>query len=344
MCEKMAEQPLVSIIIPVYNVEPYVAQCVDSVLAQTYPNLQVILVDDGSTDNSGKICDEYAKRDGRVRVFHTKNGGVSSARNHGLKHALGEYVLMVDSDDWIKLDAVNRMVVVAKHSDADIVASSFSAEWLDRSERQKGLSDCEEKLSKVDALYALICDRRISNAPWAKLYKRGLFQGIQYPVGRVFEDVATTWKLVEASNVVSIIPDNLFHYRIRGNGISRAFSAKNIVDYWLAYIERYNALSEKYDNLQEGLMGGCAIAITSAWRRLYPVPADDKRRLASQITDMQIFARKHCKEVLAGRESAMVKGVFVLCRFANPVVWALLYAMGEMYDYVTTRRRKAMFS
>ena len=126
---ELNETPLISVIIPVYNVEPYFRQCLNSVVGQTYEKLEILIIDDGSTDECGKICDEYAERDGRIKVFHTENRGLSAARNLGIDEAGGEYINFIDSDDWFELNAIETAVNAAIDSKADIVCFRYVKEY-----------------------------------------------------------------------------------------------------------------------------------------------------------------------------------------------------------------------
>jgi len=142
----------ISIIIPVYNTEKYLSKCLDSIIFQTYNNLEIILVDDGSPDNCGNICDEYAKKDERVKVIHRKNGGVSSARNEGLRNATGEYISFIDSDDWIELDMYESMIKKIKEKNVDAVRCSYTREYKEKQE-------IVEHLYKEDIIIDLVIDR-----------------------------------------------------------------------------------------------------------------------------------------------------------------------------------------
>ena len=127
---EMEKQPLISVIVPVYNVENYLPRCLDSIINQTYTNLEILLVDDGATDNSGKLCDEYAQKDNRIRVFHKENGGVSSARNMGLDNATGEYIAFVDSDDYIDKCMYEIMLNSSVQNNADIVVCGYLSQSI----------------------------------------------------------------------------------------------------------------------------------------------------------------------------------------------------------------------
>ena len=181
-------EKLVSIIVPVYNVEKYLSKCIDSILAQTYKNLEIILVDDGSKDNSGTICDEYSKKDKRIKIIHKPNGGISDVRNHGLKIATGDYIGFVDSDDYIAEDMFETLVSLLEKNDADISIVSFYEYY---NGKLIGVRENEnvEIMNKVEAIKELLIDRKIQSYTWNKLFKKELFDGLQFPVGKNFEDI-----------------------------------------------------------------------------------------------------------------------------------------------------------
>ena len=170
--------PIVSIIVPVYKAEKYIHQCVDSLLAQTYQNIEIILVDDGSPDNCGDICEEYAARDGRIRVFHKSNGGVSSARNVGLDNALGEWVLFVDSDDWLysgSLDCFTSPPSEVGHSEIDLYVYGYESCGVNYTIRE-GIFTGKER----DKFFADTMFMHVMRTPWAKFYRRELIGDLRF--------------------------------------------------------------------------------------------------------------------------------------------------------------------
>lgn len=220
---------MISIIVPVYKVEPYLRRCVDSILAQTYTDFELILVDDGSPDNCGAICDEYAAKDSRIRVIHQENGGLSAARNAGLDVAAGEYITFVDSDDLL-LDTYLEMLFDTIHtkgadiSVCDIIKFSNDEQLKIESDNQTSVAtmsgrDACASIYKMDGIVPVMA--------WGKLYKRELFDGIRYPVGKIHEDDATTPKLLYNAKSVVLISNQLYLYRQReGSIMSEMFSTK----------------------------------------------------------------------------------------------------------------------
>lgn len=199
----MNTQPLISVIVPCYNVEKYLNKCVDSILKQTYSNFELILVDDGSLDNTSDICDYYGQVDNRVRVLHKVNGGQSDARNSALDIMQGEYVTFVDSDDWIDEDYLGYLYTLMSKYESDIVVAS-AYRILDGNLLNSNIK--ENIVKKVSSLYAvenMLYQKEITAGPCAKLFKSSYFATIRFPIGIVFEDLATTYRLyLKAKTIV----------------------------------------------------------------------------------------------------------------------------------------------
>ena len=198
----MSKDPLVSVIVPVYNVARYVKKCINSLTEQAYKKLEIIVVDDGATDNSGEICDELAKHDKRITVYHKMNGGLSRARNFGIKKATGKYICLVDSDDYVKKDFVRKLVYKAEIKNADIVVCSYNEQFL-----------FARMMTGEDAAIRLLTKQEnVDIVAWNKMYRRELFDKIQYPEGENYEDTLTTYKLYTEAKNVAYIGDSLYEY------------------------------------------------------------------------------------------------------------------------------------
>lgn len=209
-----------SIIVPIYNVEKYLKKCIKSILSQTYTNFELILVDDGSLDNCGAICDDYSKVDSRIQVIHKKNGGLSSARNAGLKIAVGEYVAFVDSDDWIEKNMYEKLFTEAKKNNGDIVQCKFLRTYKEDKKVNIDKSNNIHIISNLEALNNLYNERYIETVViWNKIYKRTLFDNITFPEGKIHEDEFTTHKLLYKANKVILIDEKLYYYRQTPNSI-----------------------------------------------------------------------------------------------------------------------------
>ena len=219
-----------SVIVPVYRVEAYLPRCIDSILAQQVPDMEVLLVDDGSPDGCGAICDEYASRDSRVQVIHQENGGLSSARNAGLDAARGEFVTFVDSDDYLAPGAYEAMLALAREQGAQLVCGGRYDVDEDTGEITPGL--CPEKtelLTGRELVGRIFLWDGCDSSACDKLYRRELFDGIRYPVGRVCEDVPVTYRVVLRAEKVLAWNGRFYHYCHRSGSISQSdFSPKSL--------------------------------------------------------------------------------------------------------------------
>lgn len=210
----------ISIIVPVYNVEGYLRKCVNSILNQTIKNIEIILVNDGSKDNSGDICDEYKKKDNRVVVIHKENGGLSSARNAGLEIATGELIGFIDSDDWIEPDYFQILYEGLIKNNADI--SVMKLIYITNHEKIEFNTEKKEKwveLTRHKAIESFFSNNFIENSACNKLYRSNLFEGIRYPEGMLMEDKATTYKLIHKANLVVVNLSKKYHYYLRNDSI-----------------------------------------------------------------------------------------------------------------------------
>ena len=222
---------MISIIVPVYNVEKYLDKCLLSLIEQTYTNIEIVLVDDGSQDNCPYICDCYAKRDNRIHVIHKSNGGLSDARNVGVNYSNGKYLLFVDSDDFVTSDYVEYLYVLLKKYNADISICEFACVDEEFKILNKPLNDGREfEFSAKDALKEMLRTELFSNSASGKLIRKELTKDILFPVGRLFEDVATTYKYFLNADVISFGAKANYFYYYRNGSLSRNKFKKNRLD------------------------------------------------------------------------------------------------------------------
>lgn len=254
---------MISIIIPIYNVEPYLRRCVDSLLRQTCADFELILVDDGSPDGCGAICDAYAVRDDRVRVIHKPNGGLSDARNAGLEIARGEYIAFVDSDDWVVPDYLERMHTVLLETGADICECDIL-----RTYGEENIPPIAQSAPTVfgtaDALAELIRDGAFHQHVWNKLYHRAAIADIQFPKGKTNEDEFWTYQVFGRAEKIVKIPDVLYFYFQRpGSIMGETYSLKRL-DALEAKLQRQQYIDAKFPQLRLqaklNLFGSCLYA------------------------------------------------------------------------------------
>lgn len=248
------DSPLVTIVLPIYNVEKYLKKCIDSVLSQTYKNIEIILVDDGSTDNSSQICDEYKLIDKRIKVIHKENGGLSSARNVGIDNSNGEFVALIDSDDFISNNFISELLNLLIQYDADIAecdiekveekdSSLFQFCTESPSDPIKVLDNCQA-LTRIHDDDFYICLRSVIASN--KLYRKSLFDTIKYPLGKLHEDEFTTYKLFYASRRVVFSNKKMYAYLQRQNSIMhtdfnlRRLDALEAYDSYLNFFVEHN--------------------------------------------------------------------------------------------------------
>ncbi len=239
---------MVSVIVPIYQVKEYLAKCIDSICAQDYGELEIILVDDGSTDGSGQICDEYAQNDDRIKVIHKENGGLSSSRNAGLDIAKGEYVAFVDSDDWLDHRFISAMLKVCEENKCQICQCGFT-------------NVVDEKATNEDDIYSPVIysgrEFQLSEfllLSWEcviscnKLYKIELFRDVRFPVGKINEDEATTYKIVDKADKIGFLTARLYYYRYREGSTSKNQNIYRQVDKNAAFDDRAKYYEEKGEN------------------------------------------------------------------------------------------------
>ena len=249
----MERSPLISVIVPVYKVEAYLGRCVDSLLTQTYENLEIILVDDGSPDNSGKLCDDYAARAPRIRVIHKENGGLSSARNAGIDAARGEYLGFVDSDDWLDEHTYEWLMDMALTENVKLVCAGrydFSS-WT--GEKTVGLCPKKREIISGEELARRIFRwDNVDSAAGDKLYHRSLFRDLRYPLGVVSEDIPVTYRTALAAGRVGMLDRPVYYYFHRDGSITtagftpRAFQPSGHTEKILEYIRREHPSLEAY--------------------------------------------------------------------------------------------------
>lgn len=241
------KRPLISVIVPIYNVEPYLREALDSLLFQTYKNLEIILIDDGSTDGCGRICDEYSKKDARVRVIHQNNGGLSAARNTGLDACRGEIISFMDSDDAFHKNMLARMYEAMKSTGADIVECNFSMHkcsgkmppWIDKVFNRvvtfskwgkEGVYDRKTALGlQIDGIIQPMC--------WNKIYRRKIWENLRFTEGQNFEDTDIILNVIERAETFCRLKENLIMHRKRPGSITATHSLKNLIDMSKAHVK-----------------------------------------------------------------------------------------------------------
>lgn len=251
---KDEEMPQISIVVPVYKVEPYLRECLDSILEQTFTDFELILVDDGSPDNCGAICDAYAAKDSRITVIHQKNAGVSAARNTGLDHVFensdSQWVALIDSDDAIVPTYLEHLLRYAEEQNADISVTRYSRvpESFDLCAQNSGVHGVET-VSGIEACLRMYSeDGTISVHPWSKLVRRELYRNIRYPEGRIYEDQYVIPRILAEAKRVAVLHAWLYCYRdVPGSIINQNISLRVFVDYVGGFDESIHYFKERQE-------------------------------------------------------------------------------------------------
>lgn len=240
-------------IVPVYKVEKYINRCINSITAQIYENLEIILVDDGSPDSCGKICDDYAKSDERIFVIHKENGGLSDARNVALKVCKGSYITCIDSDDWVSEWYVYNLYNAIKRDNSDMAISGF----LNVCESRIDLSHSNNILKNYKLLDSQKCFEKllyqngVETSAWGKLYKRELLDGLEYPVGKLYEDIPVTTAAIHRCGKIALIMNTDYYYFQRNDSIQYVNFNHQKMDAVIHIIELQHFIKNNYPSLEK---------------------------------------------------------------------------------------------
>lgn len=318
--------PRLSVIVPVYKVEKYIHKCVDSILNQTFTDFELILVDDGSPDKCGEICDEYAKKDARVRVIHKENGGLSDARNFGIDAAKGEIKGFVDSDDIIDASMYGDMIGYMDEHDLDVVCADT---YVVRNDKKK-FNPRYNKDMIFEGRNAVkeILDGTLDNAAWNKIYKRSVIGDVRYPKGQIYEDVATTYKFVFAAKRTGYLCRPFYYYfKRKGSIVASSFNSKSRYDCFKGYKERLEfSIKENLDCVEM-----CrALAVETALATLTAFYANKEDEDSDRYKDVVSFLNVNSAKVkmnLKGKKKFLLWS-FSNCRIIHEI-YAFLSAMGK---------------
>lgn len=260
---------LISVIIPIYNIEDYVRTCVNSVIKQSYKNIEILLIDDGAKDKSGVICDELAKTDSRIKVFHKENGGLSDARNYGIKKSNGKYITTIDGDDYVGENYIYNLYNLLVENDADISSTNRNMLYEENNnvtiKKDEKFCDCiDTKLYNSENYLRELFRNKLPHEAWAKLYKREIFKEKKYQKGlKVYEDLEFIVRALQDSNFKIVCDTSIYDYfyRVRVTSIMR----EKYNEYWEKELDYYVSLlkSSKYEKYKREI---CALLATTCWR------------------------------------------------------------------------------
>jgi glycosyltransferase involved in cell wall biosynthesis len=289
---------IVSVIVPVYNVQSFLNKCLDSIVNQTYEHLEILLIDDGSTDSSGIICEDYREKDRRVKVIHKENGGLSSARNAGLDLANGDYVLFIDSDDWISHNYIQSLIDCVKtNKDISIVCSKIRKFRSNSMDEEIFLTTLKDGIYEKDDVVKIILLEKIGSQVVRGLYKRELWNSIRFPLNRFYEDIPTTYKVHANASKIQFISNSTYFYREHDSSISYS-KKKTSYHIFLGFFERWKYSIVSYPEIADDC---CSIASNYAISSLFHSCGSRKfccdRKLLKKIIkdNKKIFLRnKYC--------------------------------------------------
>ncbi|NTU88407.1 MAG: glycosyltransferase [Actinobacteria bacterium] len=301
--------PRISVIVPVYKVERYLDTCVQSIFAQTYTDFELILVDDGSPDCCGDLCDAYAKEDARVRVIHKENGGLSSARNVGLEICIGEYVAFVDSDDWLAPSYLERLLIGIEEPGVDISVCGYIPVDEEGAEVAASLNLVPKFYTPAQAIETVLYERDFDTSAHMKLYKRSLFSDMRFTEGILFEDFDVLYRLFARCERIYYIGACLYFYRIRSGSIMTSeFSsaklelvaiAKRILDFVDAdFPEIHSAAVYRY-----------VVSVLATLRGLVLSNEQDKEEIQRMVSEVRAYKR----EFLADPNASDHKKISLRC-------------------------------
>ena len=278
----------ISVIVPVYKVEPYLDRCVQSIVDQTYANLEIILVDDGSPDNCPAMCDAWAEEDSRIKVIHKENGGLSDARNAGMAEASGEYIAFVDSDDWIAPEMLRKLHDALQRDDSDIAACTVQMVWEDDTPDELLTVQTNRVLNHLEAQKALLRESLLKQPVWYKLYRRETVLGIPFEVGKNHEDVYWSYQTIGRAKRVSLIDYIGYVYLQRENSIMGAGYSMKRLDAIEAFERRYHYLAANFPELEKearlSIVGNC---IYHGQMALKYLPKDERRQALRYLNEVK---------------------------------------------------------
>lgn len=296
---------LISVIVPVYNVEAYLGECIDSLIHQTYETLEIILVDDGSTDVSGAICDDYARRDGRIKVIHQSNQGQAAARNAGIEVVQGAYISFIDSDDCIELDTYRSLIEQVQKYGLDVI--SFHMKSLKRG-KIKEYSDNSGKITLLEG-QDIIVDTLKNDGTCVcnKLYARHVIGDERFPAGRLFEDSATLYRFMNRAQRFGMYDQSYYIYRKRlGSTCATSFDYRKRYDYFLGYQEELEFANQHSLPCETEIISYGVKAALSCLTTIYAIPpTTDSERVRREL---ESWVREHKDVVL----DSIVRGKYKL--------------------------------
>lgn len=323
---------LVSVIVPIYKVEEYLRECVDSIINQTYKNLEIILVDDGSPDKCGEICEEYAKNDSRITVYHKENGGLSDARNYGMSRSHGEYITFVDSDDVIKANFVEELMAATEKYGADVAVSPLYESVYDSvldgfSSGEKIYTGCTDADDATKRMFYQ--EKMFETSACGKIYRRDIIEGIEYPKGLYYEDMATVYRILLRCKKVAFTSEKLYCYRLREGSIMHQYYSPKMLSCIPVSRQLYSDICGKYPELRLA----AASRAFSVNRSTYFLLPNDKKEERMKVWEEM---KKYRREVLFDPHARKRERIAALITYLGP---GFFHMFSKLYRRYIMRER-----
>ena len=315
------KEELITIIVPVYKVEDYLERCIESIINQTYNNLEIILVDDGSPDNCGKICDEYQIRDKRIKVIHKENGGVSAARNDGIAASTGQYIAFIDSDDYIKKEYIEKLYLNLKKNNCDISICSYvetndNTYPVEKNKEETYIYNSEQVMEKI------MYQREIYTSVWCKLFKKELFGNIVFPTeSNIGEDLATVYKLITKSKKIVYSREKNYCYFQRNNSLIKSRFKK----------QRMNCINYVYQ-IVDFVKSEYPYILPAAHNRLFMeaifiIIQIPKKEYKDEYQQLKGIIKKYRKEVLKDKKSKKGYRIIALASYSGIGIIKIIFKL-----------------
>ena len=330
------ERPLISVIVPIYKVENYIHQCVESILNQTYDNIELILVDDGSPCRCPQICDEFAERDSRVIVIHQPNRGVSAARNNALDVCKGDYIAFVDGDDWLEPTAYEEMLERMLSNDLDVVFCTANIIVNNEVvEKRFEYFDDNTKLEPSKLVELSLTDE-IGGQPWMKMWNRKCWENVRFPIGRIYEDLAVSFRpFVYAKKNVGFLKKPLYNYRLNPNGLSLSRNSSRAFQIFLAFRDHFDYAKESCRSVYDVcLVKTMNAAISMYNRQITHVDEWDD----SWVAEVRLWLKTNERQIMKSQRIKKLKKISVWLLIHCQTIYRSLYSI---YYPFSNRGRKS---
>lgn len=320
-------RPLVSVIVPIYKVEAYLDKCVRSIVNQTYRNIEIILVDDGSPDQCPVMCDVWAKKDERIKVIHKENGGLSSARNAALDICQGTYIGFVDSDDYIEPEMYEQLLELCKQRQAKVAIAGRWDVWEQSPKRVVGRCPREYGvLSSEDALKKMLIGKECACEVWDKLYHRSCWDDVRFPEGKLYEDIAILYKVIEKAGTVAFCPKPFYNYLHRSGSITGIGDVSCLVDYAIHTEKLLSYVKERYPSLTGYAVWTHVQALRTILSRINRLPYASYKENCDTYSIYKAKLRRYIREVLSSKLFS-IRDKVVCCILLDGVLSRVLFSV-----------------